>query len=266
MCNEGYMIIDIHTHIYNKKTYQEYLSKAKDRIIKVLVLHWYKFNLEELISSINTMDKLYVIGGVDMSKNIQEQLKKLEKFFLEKKIFGIKLYPGYQYFYPSQRTVNPVAKLCEKFNKPLIFHSGDVYDPEGTAVLKYSHPIYIDELAVKFPKTKIVIAHFGFPYLLETANVVFKNPNVYTDISATITETDTPKEAKGLFKQYLQDLLRVFAYFPEVKKKLMFGTDYGGEDCPLNQVEPYINLVKQIASQDEQNQIFYQTAENLFFG
>lgn len=259
------MITDIHTHIYKEETYQTYFTKTKDKVFKVLVLHWYKFSLDKLLQFAASKDNLYVVGSVDLDKDIVKQITTIENHLRGRKVFGVKLYPGYQHFYPSDGRVYPVADLCQKYKVPLIFHSGDVYDPDGEAILKYAHPIYVDELAVKFPECIMVISHFGFPYLLETANIVSKNANVYTDISATITESDSGEDAKILFNQYCQDLKRVYSYFPDVKEKTMFGTDYGGEECPLNLVEPYIKIVESVFSEHEQKDVFYQLAKRLFF-
>ncbi len=269
------MITDTHTHIFDEDTYKSYFVKANDKIDKVLTIYYKvttnkkegieKVDLEDLINFAQSKDNLYVIGSVDVDDDINKQLESLQQLFEEKKIFGIKLYPGYQHFYPSDEKIYPIAELCQKYNKPLIFHSGDVYDFEGKAVLKYSHPIHIDGLAVKFPKCKMVIAHFGFPYHMEAANVVSKNENVYTEISGTIDKPDTNKDAENLLSQYAKDLQRVFNYFPNVKSKTMFGTDYGGEYTPLNQIEPYIELVERVFSKNEQENLFNKLAEGLFF-
>lgn len=261
------MIIDIHTHIYDEKTYKSYFDKAKGKISKVFVMHlpWSKFSLNNLLDFASKKDNLYIVGSIDVDGNIKKQLKSHQKLFQKKKIYGIKLYPGYQYFYPSDKKVYPIAKLCQKYSKPLIFHSGDVYDPENTSILKYSHPIYVDELAVKFPECKIIISHFGFPNFIEAANVVYKNKNVYTDISGTIDEVNTKEEAKNLFNQYVEDLKRVIAYIPDIKQKTMFGTDYGGEDTPLNEVEPYIRVVEKVFPKTNQENVFYKLAEKIFF-
>lgn len=261
------MITDVHTHIYGEDTYKSYLAKARGRISKALVMHWYKFNLNKLLEFVASKNNLYIVGSINIDNDVKRQLGIHQRLFQKKKIFGIKLYPGYQYFYPSDEKIYPIAELCQKYNKPLIFHSGDVYDPDNKSILKYAHPIFIDELAVKFPKCKIMISHLGFPYHLETANVVFKNKNVYTDISGTIAinETDTKKDIKNLFSQYARDLRRVFSYFPDIRRKIMFGTDYSGEDTPLNEIDPYIKIVKQVFSRREQENVFYKLADKLFF-
>ncbi|MBD3360159.1 MAG: amidohydrolase family protein [Candidatus Buchananbacteria bacterium] len=262
------MIIDIHTHIYSEKDYKDYFKRAKNQVAKAIVLDYKPVSpgLAQLIKLSRQNPNIFIVPTIEMNKNISSQLKILEKYFQQKQIYGIKLYPGYEYFYPSDKKVWPIARLCLKYNKPLIFHSGDVYDPAGGALLKYAQPIHIDELAVKMTQCKIVISHFGFPRFMETANIVSKNDNVYTDISGTIDETSNQKEAVSLLSQYRNDLLRVLNYFPNIKSKIMFGTDYGGEGTPLYQIQPYINLVKQIFTAKEQRTVFYDLAEQIYFG
>lgn len=231
-------------------------------------MHWYKDNLENFLKFIETKNNTFPVASIDIGKNIAAQLEICAKLFAKKEIYGIKLYPGYQYFYPADDKFFSIARLCQEYGKPLIFHSGDVYDPENGALLKYSHPLHIDELAVKNPECKIIISHFGFPYFLEAANVVSKNKNVFTDISGTIDkeETNSKKDRENRIKQYASDLNRVFNYFPNIKNKVMFGTDFSGEDTPLNEVNAYLEVVKKVFAKREQENIFSKLAEKLFFG
>ncbi|MFA6171902.1 MAG: amidohydrolase family protein [Patescibacteria group bacterium] len=259
------MIIDAHTHIYNEKMYQDYTARLGSKDFKAIVMAWESVGNEQVLRFTETKGNLYFIGTVIMDKNIASQLKILEKWFKAGKMRGIKLYPGYKYFYPSDKIVYPIARLCQKYNKPLIFHFGDVFDEKGNAILKYSNPSHVDELAVKFPKCRIIISHFGFPYFLETANVVSKNKNVYTDISGTIDECGNAWDMNNLVRQYAADLKRAFAYFPEAKKKTMFGTDFFGVDTPLNQVRPYLKIAKSVFTKKEQESLFFKLANKLFF-
>ncbi len=269
------MIIDTHTHIFSEETYNEYFAKAEGKVSKVITISFalmpqqerkmQNYALDDLLKFAVTKNDLYVVAAVNVEKGIPKQLAEIERLIQDKKVWAIKLVPGYQHFYPSDEKIYPVAALAEKYSKPLIFHAGDAYDPEGRALLKYSHPLPIDELAIKFPKCKIVIAHFGFPYLMETAAIVNKNKNVYTDISGTIFESSSEGAAKQLVDQYVKDLQCVFTYFPDVKKKTMFGTDFEGGPSPLNQVRPYIDLTEVVFSKDEQERVFSGLAEELFF-
>lgn len=242
------------------------MKKTNGRIGLVFVLHWYKNDFNKLRLFIDSKPNLRLIAGLNMDnpKHIEERLAELEVLLQQKKIVGLKLYPGYQHFFVSEQKVFPVAKLCLKYDKPLVIHSGDVYDLENEAVLKYSHPVYADELAVLFPDLKIVLAHFSFPHLLECANIVSKNKNVYTDISGTIVDDLPKREAENLYKEYKRDMQRVLNYFPDIRSKIMFGTDYGGEDTPLNEVEMYIRLVKEVFAKKEQEHVFSGLAQELF--
>jgi len=48
----------------------------------------------------------------------------------------------------------------------------------------HGHPFGIDEVANRHPDLKIIAAHLGVPWLLETIAVAVRHPNVYLDISA----------------------------------------------------------------------------------
>lgn len=264
----------MHTHIFNKEMWESYQKRAgKNKIDKVIVIPWFNKSIadepdtEDLLKFTDTDDRLFALGSIDMDDNIKNELSYHENLLKNEKILGIKLYPGYQYFYPSDKAVYPIAELCGKYNKPLVFHSGDVYGPESDPQLKYSNPIHIDEIAMKFPKTKIVISHFGFPYLLETANIMMKNANVFADISGNLdTYTNSPQDLKKMVHQFTLEFQRIFNIYPKLKAKVMFGTDYCGEHTPLNQVQVYINLIKSVLSPKEREIVFYKLADELYFG
>ena len=274
------MFIDIHTHVSTREQWLSYQKKAKPassvvegrQVVKIISLAWcYKDSptepdVETLLKFAATEPNIYVAGSINMDANIGQQLKRHEELFQQKKIVAIKLYPGYQHFYPYEDKVTALAELCAKYNKPLIFHSGDFYDIHGTALLEYARSIHIDKLARRCPNTKIVISHFGFPHLLDTAGVVSQHDNVYTDISGTIDDSGlTKKELSALTKQYIADLQRVLRYYPNIKNKIMFGTDFAGEETPLKHVEPYRRVIQSLFNKREQANAFHDLAEKLYF-
>jgi hypothetical protein len=265
------MIIDVHTHIFTAESRNSYQKKLKDKDYKVIVLPWFNKNqpgwldMNQLQEFVEGKENIFAAGTVDILGDIPKQLLDLEQLFKEKKIVGIKLYPGYQHFYPNDSKVILIAELCAKYKKPLIFHTGDFYDPENKALLKYSHPIHIDELANTCPSTSIVISHFGFPHLLETANIVARNPNVYTDISGTIDDCGSARDVKKLMKQYINDLQRVLTYFPSIKMKILFGTDFVADHLSLNKVQPYCKVITSLLNKKEQENAFHLLAEQLYF-
>lgn len=268
------MMIDVHTHVSNENILSDYQKKGKNKITKIITIPYFNKDshdipkipdIEELLEFTDKNPHVYALGSIDMDDEIEKQLKRHEELLKEKRIVGIKLYPGYQHFYPHEEKVMKIAKLCEKYNKPLVFHSGDTFDPDNKSILKYARPIHIDELARKCPKTKIIISHFGFPYYMETTNVVANNENVYADISAIMVKFSTPKETKKIQKQCYNDLERAFTYYPIIKEKIMFGTDFGGEETPLSLVKPYIKLIKKFLNKKQQENAFHKLAEKLYF-
>ncbi|GAF15492.1 amidohydrolase [Bacillus sp. JCM 19045] len=53
----------------------------------------------------------------------------------------------------------PVYHLAEKHHVPVVFHTGDTY--AENAILKYAHPLTIDEVAVQHRNVTFVMAHLG---------------------------------------------------------------------------------------------------------
>ena len=52
------------------------------------------------------------------------------------------------------------------------------------APLRYAHPLLMDEIAIRFPELRVVMAHMGHPWQRETIVTIRKHPNVYADVSA----------------------------------------------------------------------------------
>jgi predicted TIM-barrel fold metal-dependent hydrolase len=186
-----------------------------------------------------------------------EELVKIEED-IKKGIFkAIKLFPGYEYFFPNQKECNPVYELAEKLKVPVLFHTGDTNDPKSK--VKYAHPLNVDDVAVSFPKVNFVLCHLGNPWIMDAVEVLYKNKNAYADLSGFVA-------GKGdlIFKKYYKGRQKammegIFYEFSNVEK-LMFGTDY-----PLTNYEFYIKFIKKLKlSNKEFNKIFFETAAKLF--
>jgi uncharacterized protein len=272
-------IIDMHTHIYDDATLEDYLKKADGRVKRVLTYAYFEQqqNLQDnehaLAFAARHPDFVSVVAAVDMNGDIAAQLEHLRKLFEEKKIVGIKLYPGYQDFTPSDERVDPIAELCGEFNRPVIFHSGITNaDAKGTRI-KNTRPAEVDDIAVRHPNTNFIICHYGFPDFMDTSFVLSDNDNVYSEISATIYGT-TEEDLENMKNQTVADIKRTFNYFsnsPDIREKIMFGTDFqngggdvGGESYN-NIVEPYIVGVQELFDPKFHDNVFHSLAEKLFF-
>ena len=60
-----------------------------------------------------------------------------------------------------------------------MFHAGMSWEPD--CLIKYSRPVNFEGVAVKYPELRICLAHFGWPWVQETAMLMLKYPNVYAD-------------------------------------------------------------------------------------
>ncbi len=68
----------------------------------------------------------------------------------------------------------PIYEKCEKENIIVTLTFGGLF----CAKLENYNPIFIDRIAVDFPKLKIVITHGGWPYVTEICHVGYQRKNV----------------------------------------------------------------------------------------
>lgn len=119
------------------------------------------------------------IGFASVDPYDKNAAEVLEYAFTQLQLKGLKLHPSRQHFYPNDDLLKPIYEICEKYNKPIIFHSGLSW--ERDTCIKYSRPVEFEELAVNRPELRICLAHFGWPWVQETAMLMLKYPNVYAD-------------------------------------------------------------------------------------
>lgn len=259
--------IDAHTHIFDQRTYDDYFKKARNKVEHVITLQYWiahgppRYPLEQLLRFADSVGNVSVMPCINTHYSITQQVKALG--WSVPRIAAVKMYPGYQYFYPSDERIEPVVCFCLQHRKPLLFHTGAT-SSRGKPLAKYAHPAHIDELATRHPELRIIMAHLGFPHLLEAADLVSKHANVYADISGTIDKMGSGA-TKRLVARYIDDLQRVLDYYPSLAMKLLFGTDYGGEHTSLNQVEPYFEVVDRVFSRKESRLVYRDTASKVFF-
>ncbi|WP_054709933.1 amidohydrolase family protein [Bacillus sp. JCM 19041] len=170
---------------------------------------------------------------------------------------GIKIYLGYYPFHAFDHVYAPVYELAAKHSVPVVFHTGDTY--AENAILKYAHPLTIDEVAVKNRNVTFVMAHLGDPWCLSAAEVIYKNRNVYADLSGLIVG-EKKKVAKH---QHTEN-----HYFDHFRHALIYGDSYGrymfGTDWPLVQVKPYAEWLGGIIPEAFHQDFFYDTALSVF--
>ncbi len=168
----------------------------------------------------------------------------------------MKIYLGYVHQYAFDPKYEPVYKLAEKYDVPVIFHTGDTWSKK--AKLKYADPLTIDEVAVDHPKVRFVIAHCGNPWIESAAEVAYKNDNVYLDGSALLVGDlrILPKEQVDGYM--VEPLAWVFGYV-ENPKKLMFGSDW-----PLVDIASAVDAFKRAIPREAWPAVFHDNAVRVF--
>lgn len=122
------------------------------------------------------------IGFLSINPEVDGAEDELERAHTELGLQGIKLGPNYQVFDPLGEAALRVYELAERHGLPLLFHQGA--SPVRDAPLRYAYPLLMDEIAIRFPELRIVMAHLGHPWQRETIVTIRKHPHVYADVSA----------------------------------------------------------------------------------
>lgn len=125
---------------------------------------------------------------------------------------GIKLMPMYAGFYPQDNKLDPLWSYAQEHNLPVLLHTGTTFVSQ--APIDCTLPRHIDEVAIRFPNVRIIMAHLGHPYEGECVAVIRKHPHVYADLSALCYRP----------WQLFHSLMLVQEY--GVWNKLLLGTDY----------------------------------------
>ncbi|WP_221564775.1 amidohydrolase family protein [Alkalihalobacillus sp. TS-13] len=195
-------------------------------------------------------------AGINPHQLDEEAMVRLRSEVQKPEVVGLKIYLGYYPFYAYDEVYEPVYELAKEFDLPIVFHTGDTYSERG--LLKYAHPLTLDEVAVKHREINFVMAHFGDPWTLDGAEVVYKNRNVFADLSGLVVGTGDDikryKESPRFFNHLLHALT-----FTDNYSKFLFGTDW-----PLVPVKPYIEFIKSIIPKKHHEDVFYNTALNVF--
>ena len=116
--------------------------------------------------------------------------------------------------------------LAARHGLPVVFHTGDTYSPR--AKLRYARPLLIDDVAVDHPDTRFVLAHLGNPWLTDAAEVVYKNVNVWADLSGLVVgeaERFADEAERDMLSDLTASVRRAFRY-AERPNRFLYGSDW----------------------------------------
>jgi len=255
------MIVDCHTHLMTEEQWgpifaAEYHKVAdRNRSLSLGVTaeeHWQAcagadrvivFGLNARYLQIETPNEQiagYVashpeklIGFVALDPADPDVLDELERGVQDLKLRGIKVGPMYQDVDPLDERFHEIYRRAERDGLPILFHMATSFP--AAARLRYANPIRLDEVGIRYPELRVIIAHMGMPWFDDTIQTIRKHPHFYADTSIG----DKP--------WWLYNALVAFHEWG-VMHKLLLGSDF-----------PVLTLEEQIAAFRRVNAVVERT-------
>jgi len=262
-------LIDAHVHLnnYHESTRRPTAENAQDLFDKMdeigvdhaVVITSYKADLdrpsvEELLSILVNHPRVTLVEGLRWRGEQRSDLFSLEERIRDGLVKGIKLYPGYDHYAINDPSLVTVFRIAAKYDVPVMIHTGDTY--AKTAKVRMAHPLLVDDIAVDNPDVRFVMCHLGNPWFQDAAEVLYKNDNVFADISG-LTLGEFSYEFERYVAMRLKDMI---LYMGKPGQQLMYGTDW-----PLVRMKPYIKLLRELDFNPEQlENVAWRTAARLF--
>jgi uncharacterized protein len=138
--------------------------------------------------------------------------EELERCYHHLGLRGLKLGPIYQNYDPMDEAAFPVYEFAQRQGIPIMIHQATTFPSTGH--LRYALPILLDEVAIRFPELKIVLAHLGHPWEADCVVTVRKHPNLFTDLSAL----------HGRPWRFYQAMITAVEY--GIGDRILFGSDF----------------------------------------
>ena len=195
-------------------------------------------------------DRLVAVGSVNPlhEVDVRAEIRRV----LDLGIGMIKIHPPHQLFSPNAYRGGRLWQLadiyreCEERGVPVMFHTGTSVFPGARNV--FADPMPVDDVAVDFPRLKIILAHAGRPLYGETALFLARrHPNVHVDVSGI-----PPKS-----------LLHYLPRLASIAGKVLWGTDWPspGVVSPARNVTDFLALG---LGEEIEQKVLWENAAGLF--
>jgi predicted TIM-barrel fold metal-dependent hydrolase len=195
-------------------------------------------------------ERLVPVGGIH-PLHVKDAKKEVERLLSKLELAAIKLHPVHSLFNVNDYALGGGAlkvlyEACEREGVPVIVHTGTSIFPHARN--RFGDPMAVDDVAVDYPKLKIVLAHCGRPLWMQTCQFLARrHPNVWLEISGI-----PPKS----LLEYLPNLEKFAA-------KTVFGSDWPGPMIPSIR-QNALDVAAQPLSKESQRAILYENARRLY--
>ena len=165
---------------------------------------------EECIALFAGEVDVHVVAGISPQIDFENQLAKCERWLADGSVIALKLFTGHEAFYLTDERLDAVYDLAERYDVPVLFHSGWDNAQFGDAV-------YAAKVARKRPGLKLVCCHCWYPQA-EKCLPLTGLENLYFDLSSVADDPAILPEISGKVR-------KLAAAAPD---RVLFGSDYSG--------------------------------------
>src|SRR5262245_34618201 len=210
--------------------------------------------VNETLRLARSIPGLHAAGVADPLRIDPDHLRRVEAVLVSGQVKALKAYLGYLHYPPDHTGYVPYYELAARFKLPFVFHTGDTYSP--SAKVRLAHPLLVDDVAVDHPDVRFVLAHLGNPWLTDAAEVVYKNVNVWADLSGLVVggvetfQADLSEVTAGLGKAFR---------YAERPNRFLYGSDW-----PLAPMAAYRAFITTAIPEVYHKMIFEENARALF--
>jgi uncharacterized protein len=155
-------------------------------------------------------DRMVGFAGIDPTED--DAVEQVTRVTQELGLCGLCLCPAAQDFHPSDTRAMAVLEKAAALRLPVVFYPGTHLSPKTK--MEYARPHLLDEVARSFPNLKMVVSHFGYPWVDEAIVLLGKHQNVYADMAGLLRRPWVAYDA----------LVRAHQF--HVIDKLLFGSDF----------------------------------------
>ena len=201
-------------------------------------------SLDEVLSLAENDRRLFVMGTIDVRKDEEPHVRKLDRLFQSGRIVAVKIFPGHDAHYPTDKRLIPVYSLCIKYDLPIVIHTGASSGNPKAA--KYNDPKHIVKIAKKFPELKIVIAHYFYPKVEYCYETTKPYKNIYFDTSGLADDKVIEETGFDNVKRILTLTAKERPY------NVVFGTDYA-----MCNIKKHIALIESLAVPRELKEMIF---------
>lgn len=212
------MIVDCHTHIDCKQDDGTFANplKASGTVDICVVLaspDGPSKDVNKRVSEYAAGDKEKTAGFAIVNP-VEDKIsvKRLTALKDDLGLKGTVLYCANSGFHPAHSRAMRFYEAAEELGLPVFFHNAWPVTPD--AVLDYTRPFLLDEIARSFASLKIIIGGMGMPFVEQTLCMLAKHQNVYADL------TVSPKKIWEVYN------VVIGAYEQQVMDKLLFGSGF----------------------------------------